>query len=185
MPPFYVQICDQLITTAQGGAAVDWGQLPPGLHAEVAGNVENSSDVEIKPSLVVDDAKKNDPASIPDAVMPITGTQPSEAASPMLSVPQPSSTLEALEQHLEKYKGTMEQAQTEGNSSKARRLGRIVKQYQDAIKACKAGRPVPFDELPDPPGIKNVTTKIKTVCVKKMSFHSSQATPRYLELLEK
>lgn len=32
------------------------------------------------------------------------------------------------------------------------RFGRIVKQYEDAIKKHKSGKPVPFDELPTPPG---------------------------------
>lgn len=31
-------------------------------------------------------------------------------------------------------------------------MGRIVKQYQDAIKLNKAGKTIPFDELPTPPG---------------------------------
>lgn len=31
-------------------------------------------------------------------------------------------------------------------------MGRIVKQYQDAIKAHKLGKPYPLDELPNPPG---------------------------------
>ncbi|XP_053957948.1 coiled-coil and C2 domain-containing protein 1-like isoform X3 [Anastrepha ludens] len=64
----------------------------------------------------------------------------------------PLSMLEALEQRLEKYKSVEESAKTEGNSSKARRFARIVKQYQDAIKQYKVGRPVPYDELPVPPG---------------------------------
>jgi coiled-coil and C2 domain-containing protein 1 len=61
--------------------------------------------------------------------------------------------MEALEQRLAKYQSIMQQAQEEGNSSKARRFGRIVKQYKDAIKLFKLGKPIPFDELPDPPGI--------------------------------
>ncbi|XP_054741813.1 coiled-coil and C2 domain-containing protein 1-like isoform X1 [Anastrepha obliqua] len=64
----------------------------------------------------------------------------------------PLSMLEALEQRLEKYKSVEESAKTEGNSSKARRFARIVKQYEDAIKQYKVGRPVPYDELPVPPG---------------------------------
>lgn len=32
------------------------------------------------------------------------------------------------------------------------RFGRIVKQYEDAIKRYKAGKPVPYEELPTPPG---------------------------------
>uniref|UniRef100_A0A182MYA9 Coiled-coil and C2 domain-containing protein 1-like n=1 Tax=Anopheles dirus TaxID=7168 RepID=A0A182MYA9_9DIPT len=65
---------------------------------------------------------------------------------------QASTVLEALEQRLEKYKSVEQAAKDEGNSSKARRMGRIVKQYQDAIKAHKAGKPIPIDELPTPPG---------------------------------
>lgn len=68
---------------------------------------------------------------------------------------EPSTTtniLEALQQRLDKYKSVEAAAKTEGNASKARRFGRIVKQYEDAIKAYKAGRPVVYDELPVPPG---------------------------------
>lgn len=59
---------------------------------------------------------------------------------------------EALQQRMEKYKSVQESATAEGNSSKARRFGRIVKQYEDAIKQYKAGQPVVYDELPVPPG---------------------------------
>ncbi|XP_055691427.1 coiled-coil and C2 domain-containing protein 1-like isoform X2 [Lutzomyia longipalpis] len=59
---------------------------------------------------------------------------------------------EALQQRLDKYKSVEKAAKDEGNSSKARRFGRIVKQYEDALKMHKAGKPVPFDELPTPPG---------------------------------
>lgn len=66
--------------------------------------------------------------------------------------PPPKTVLEALQQRLEKYKSAAEQAQQEGNGSKARRMGRIQKQYEDAIKAHRAGKPIDFDELPTPPG---------------------------------
>ena len=59
---------------------------------------------------------------------------------------------EALQQRLDKYKSVQELANAEGNSSKARRFGRIVKQYEDAFKQYKAGKPVAYDELPVPPG---------------------------------
>lgn len=42
--------------------------------------------------------------------------------------------------------------QNEGNARKERMNQRIMKQFQDAIKCHKAGKPVPFDELPCPPG---------------------------------
>lgn len=66
--------------------------------------------------------------------------------------------MEALQQRLEKYKSAAEQAQQEGNSSKARRMGRIQKQYEDAIKAHRAGKPIDFDELPTPPGYAPIPT---------------------------
>lgn len=66
--------------------------------------------------------------------------------------PAPSSVLEALQQRRDKYMATQKEAAEQENTSKSRRMGRIVKQYDDAIKLCKAGKPIPFDELPDPPG---------------------------------
>uniref|UniRef100_A0A0K8SQC8 C2 domain-containing protein n=1 Tax=Lygus hesperus TaxID=30085 RepID=A0A0K8SQC8_LYGHE len=66
--------------------------------------------------------------------------------------PAPATVMEALEQRLAKFQQQEESAKAEGNSSKARRMGRIVKQYQDAIKLHRAGKPFPVDELPTPPG---------------------------------
>ena len=60
--------------------------------------------------------------------------------------------LDALQERLNKYKSVEESAKSEGNAGKARRFGRIVKQYEDAIASYKAGRPVQYDELPVPPG---------------------------------
>ncbi|TSK18087.1 Coiled-coil and C2 domain-containing protein 1A [Bagarius yarrelli] len=45
-----------------------------------------------------------------------------------------------------------ESAKSKGDDRKARMHQRIAKQYQDAIKAHKAGRPVNLAELPVPPG---------------------------------
>lgn len=66
--------------------------------------------------------------------------------------------MEALEQRLAKFKEQEENAKKEGNNSKVRRMGRIVKQYQDAIKLHRAGKPIPVDELPTPPGKKALIT---------------------------
>jgi coiled-coil and C2 domain-containing protein 1 len=68
------------------------------------------------------------------------------------SIPIPKSPQEALEQRLEKYKSGVESATKEGNSGKARRMGRIVKQYEDALKMLRAGKVVDYAELPTPPG---------------------------------
>ncbi|XP_067032370.1 coiled-coil and C2 domain-containing protein 1-like isoform X2 [Acropora muricata] len=66
--------------------------------------------------------------------------------------PPPKDVAEALQQRLAKYQSGMDEAKKDGNSGKARRMGRIVKQYQDAIKNHKAGKPVAFGDLPTPPG---------------------------------
>ncbi|KAL0113040.1 hypothetical protein PUN28_012340 [Cardiocondyla obscurior] len=58
----------------------------------------------------------------------------------------------ALKERLEMYKRTKVAAEDEGNTSKARRYGRICKQFEDAIKMYMQGKVVPLDELPVPPG---------------------------------
>lgn len=80
-------------------------------------------------------------------------TVPEEAADlPEPTLVTASTILEALEQRLAVYKEHEAKAKEEGNSSKARRYGRIVKQFEGAIKSHKAGKPVAYDELPTPPG---------------------------------
>lgn len=135
-------MCDQLISSAQQGAAVDWSLLPSGSSTATAAPSEPIP----APRKVVEEPAPAEPAE--PAVVPASPA-PQEAPA---AIPVPKTTLEALEQRLEKYQSVMQQAQEENNSSKVRRMGRIVKQYQDAIKMCRAGKPVPFDELPDPPG---------------------------------
>ncbi|XP_015607516.1 coiled-coil and C2 domain-containing protein 1-like isoform X2 [Cephus cinctus] len=58
----------------------------------------------------------------------------------------------ALKERLEVYRRTKTTAEEEGNSSKARRYGRICKQFEDALKLHSRGKPIPIDELPTPPG---------------------------------
>ncbi|XP_017059309.1 coiled-coil and C2 domain-containing protein 1-like isoform X2 [Drosophila ficusphila] len=80
---------------------------------------------------------------------------PEPAPAPVAPAPVPAAAtnmLEALQQRLEKYQSVEAAAKAENNSGKARRFGRIVKQYEDAIKLYKAGKTVPYDELPVPPG---------------------------------
>uniref|UniRef100_A0A452QS76 Coiled-coil and C2 domain containing 1A n=1 Tax=Ursus americanus TaxID=9643 RepID=A0A452QS76_URSAM len=75
---------------------------------------------------------------------------------PPLSAPEvpppPRTLLEALEQRMERYHMAAAQAKAKGDQRKARMHERIVKQYQDAIRAHKAGRAVDVAELPVPPG---------------------------------
>lgn len=92
------------------------------------------------------------PSSIPvENSQPLT-TQELQSKETSGSVPQPKTILEALQQRLEKYKAAAAQAKASGDDRKSRMHERIAKQYQDAIRAHKAGRKVNFSELPVPPG---------------------------------
>ncbi|XP_053574141.1 coiled-coil and C2 domain-containing protein 1A [Bombina bombina] len=74
-------------------------------------------------------------------------------SSPTVEPPSPpKDLLDALQQRMERYRTAAEQAKTKGEDRKARMHERIVKQYQDAIRSHKAGRPVNLAELPVPPG---------------------------------
>ena len=73
-------------------------------------------------------------------------------------IPVPKSAMEALQQRLAKYKEGQKSAQEKGESSRVRRMGRIIKQYEDAIKLTKAGKPCDYDELPTPPGFPPIPT---------------------------
>uniref|UniRef100_A0A672HCN5 Coiled-coil and C2 domain-containing protein 1B n=1 Tax=Salarias fasciatus TaxID=181472 RepID=A0A672HCN5_SALFA len=85
--------------------------------------------------------------------LPVTFTDfesPAQVATSDL--PAPSSVGEALQQRMDIYKSAAEGAKSKGDDRKARMHQRIVKQYQDAIRAHKAGRPVSLADLPVPPG---------------------------------
>ncbi|XP_011949502.1 PREDICTED: coiled-coil and C2 domain-containing protein 1A isoform X10 [Cercocebus atys] len=88
-----------------------------------------------------------DPPS-PPSQPPTPATAPSTPEVP----PPPRTLLEALEQRMERYQVAAAQAKSKGDQRKARMHERIVKQYQDAIRAHKAGRAVDVAELPVPPG---------------------------------
>lgn len=82
----------------------------------------------------------------PPPAPPVVEPPPPPASS------EPKTILEALNERMATYKKVEEQAKAEGNSGKVRRFGRIIKQYEDAIKAHKAGRPIIEEDLPVPPG---------------------------------
>ncbi|KAM9363543.1 coiled-coil and C2 domain-containing protein 1A [Symphorus nematophorus] len=89
---------------------------------------------------------------------PQSSSKPAAPAAPAptqvatADLPAPSSVAEALQQRMDIYKSAAEGAKSKGDDRKARMHQRIVKQYQDAIKAHKAGRPVSLSDLPVPPG---------------------------------
>ena len=65
---------------------------------------------------------------------------------------------ESLTQRRDKYAEEESKAATAGNESKARRMGRIKKQYDDALRLHKTGKPIPRADLPDPPGFPPIPT---------------------------
>ncbi|XP_051026919.1 coiled-coil and C2 domain-containing protein 1B [Acomys russatus] len=65
---------------------------------------------------------------------------------------EPKTVLDALQQRLNRYREAGIQARANGDERKARMHDRIAKQYQDAIRAHRAGQKVDFAELPVPPG---------------------------------
>ncbi|XP_047386653.1 coiled-coil and C2 domain-containing protein 1A isoform X2 [Sciurus carolinensis] len=89
----------------------------------------------------------------PDPPSPAPQPPAPATAPPLPEVPPPPRTLlEALEQRMERYQVAAAQAKAKGDQRKARMHERIVKQYQDALRAHKAGRAVDVAELPVPPG---------------------------------
>lgn len=133
---------DPLIAAAESGQVIDLAMLPgpPGTTAPPASTAT-------APTPPTQNKQTEPPDSIPEG--------PSNAAAdvPNASGPaSPSSVMEALEQRLAKYTEQRDKARSEENARKERMNQRIMKQYQDAIKLHKAGKPVDFDELPTPPG---------------------------------
>ncbi|EDO41324.1 predicted protein [Nematostella vectensis] len=127
---------DVMIQASSDGKPVDLSNMPP------------------EPSLSTASAPQ--PVSEPrqQSGSPTSSPQPgpSESSKDTEPPPPPKDVADALQQRLEKYTEAANKAKEEGNSSKARRMGRIVKQYEDAIKCHKAGKPVDYEELPAPPG---------------------------------
>ncbi|XP_053333249.1 coiled-coil and C2 domain-containing protein 1A [Clarias gariepinus] len=123
---------DSLIEAIDRGERVDASSLPP------------------PPGRVV--VERSPPAPQPTATKPTPARPPADAPAPDAPLPAPRNLAEALQQRLEKYKSAAETAKSKGDDRKARMHQRIAKQYQDAIKAHKAGRPVNLSELPVPPG---------------------------------
>lgn len=150
-----IKMFDAVLTTARQGQEVDLSDMPPPPN-------------ELSLDLLKSVGQVVDPKKVENTVQTGTEEPPSERPEQLaLSQPEPSkpneelppppkNILEALTQRLEKYKSVEASAKEEGNGGKARRMGRIVKQYQDAIKLHKAGKSVPFDDLPTPPGFEPI-----------------------------
>ncbi|XP_063606025.1 coiled-coil and C2 domain-containing protein 1-like isoform X2 [Penaeus indicus] len=141
----YMRIMKQLepmLSAAESGQAVDLTTLPgpPGTFVLQASPQPKPQPETVSTQPVAQD---NAPAPAPADAAPASAPDGPAA---------PATVLEALEQRLAKYAEQRDKAKNEGNARKERMNQRIMKQFQDAIKCHKAGRPVPFDELPCPPG---------------------------------
>jgi len=102
-------------------------------------------------------------SSPPKETKPVSEEVPSQQApvvqnnavsTPAAAVPsesEPKTVLEHLEARIKFFVNAAEEAAKSGNSGKSRRMGRIVKQYQQAVKSTKAGKTVNYDGLPTPP----------------------------------
>ncbi|XP_047479024.1 coiled-coil and C2 domain-containing protein 1-like isoform X2 [Penaeus chinensis] len=145
----YMRIMKQLepmLSAAESGQAVDLTTLPgpPGTFV-----LQASPQPKPQPETVSTQPVTQDNAP---ATEPVDAAPASAPASAPDGPAAPTTVLEALEQRLAKYAEQRDKAKNEGNARKERMNQRIMKQFQDAIKCHKAGKPVPFDELPCPPG---------------------------------
>nr|DBA17934.1 TPA: hypothetical protein GDO54_016237 [Pyxicephalus adspersus] len=121
----YMKICKKfssVLEAMESGQPVDLSQMPPPPNDQEGKTIEQTASVPQEPS----------PAS--------------SQGVPAITV------LQALQQRMDRYKSAAQQAKASGDDRKARMHERIVKQYQDAIRASKAGRSVNLAELPVPPG---------------------------------
>ncbi|PSN49772.1 Coiled-coil and C2 domain-containing-like protein 1 [Blattella germanica] len=148
----YVRIAkqfDAVIAAVMEGNAVDLSAMPPPPSERAIETESNGRKTESEKQNATEETPP-DPTS--EAVPEITGTSEEGEVDIYSAPPPPSTVMEALEQRLMKYRSVEQAARDEGNSSKARRMGRIVKQYESAVKLHRAGKPIPIDELPTPPG---------------------------------
>ncbi|XP_057566805.1 coiled-coil and C2 domain-containing protein 1B isoform X3 [Hippopotamus amphibius kiboko] len=92
------------------------------------------------------------PSDAPPAVERVQPVMAADIPTAPVAPTEPQTVLDALQQRLNKYREAGTQARGSGDQRKARMHERIAKQYQDAIRAHRAGRKVDFAELPVPPG---------------------------------
>ncbi|XP_043913621.1 coiled-coil and C2 domain-containing protein 1A [Protopterus annectens] len=123
---------DSMVEAVERGESLDLRDLPPA------------------PGMLPKEPSRQlpQPMMSPAAVSPVTTGTPVTPCTPT----PPRDLMEALQQRMLKYQSAATEAKNTGNDRKARMHERIVKQYQDAIRAHKAGKPVQLLELPVPPG---------------------------------
>ena len=131
------------------GASLDLSSVPP----PPPGYRTEYSDVNLSlfsSSVSHPPASASSLAPSPLVKPPDDGADEQDPVDP--SIPAPTSVLASLQQRLEKYQEGLDTATQKGESSRVRRMGRIIKSYENAIKLTKAGKPVDYSDLPTPPG---------------------------------
>lgn len=140
---------DIVIAAINAGEAIDLSDMPP----TPTGPSVSASVSPASPSCVEREEVEVQRRAEPDTPAPMKNDRATEQRYGMEDIEG------ALKERLDVYKRTKEIAENEGNSSKARRYGRICKQFEEAIKLHARGKPVPLDELPVPPGFSPLSTK--------------------------
>lgn len=150
-----VKECDSLELIVNGGDEISMALIPelpvPCTPAVAPEPIKiQSQTVETQPEVkppATRQFSRDDPIQMPENIEDIP-VDPAQFGAP----PPPQNVAEALAQRLEKYRQDEKKAKDEGNDSKTRRLGRICKQYQDAIRLHKAGKAIQIEDLPTPLG---------------------------------
>jgi len=145
---------DSVIAAVKSGNPVDLSEMPTPpfsgpSSAQVAPAPQLTPSKPKEAETQGSDDMSGDPESMPE---PLPNPKTSNLPPELLDPPAPTSIADALNQRLARFQAEEKLAKETGNSGKARRMGRICKQYQDAIKMHKAGKPFSADELPTPPG---------------------------------
>ncbi|KAJ8669868.1 hypothetical protein QAD02_001127 [Eretmocerus hayati] len=128
---------DSVIAAVSNGDAFDLSDMPPSPSLPSITSASENTHTNSKEESANQKAVEV-PSNTPDVKVQALGTAESLEA--------------ALKERLEIYRRSKTVAETEGNASKARRYGRICKQFEDALKLHIKGKVIPIDELPTPPG---------------------------------
>nr|XP_011762504.1 coiled-coil and C2 domain-containing protein 1B isoform X2 [Macaca nemestrina] len=158
-----------VLEALEKGQPVDLSAMPP---APEDLKPRQPSQAPTAPSVIPPAVERVQPVKAPD--IPATPVAPTESPT----------VLDALQQRLNKYREAGIQARSGGDERKARMHERIAKQYQDAIRAHRAGRKVNFAELPVPPGFPPIPGLEPTMGVEEDSVAATLAAAEKLASAE-
>nr|XP_055204926.1 coiled-coil and C2 domain-containing protein 1B isoform X4 [Gorilla gorilla gorilla]XP_055204931.1 coiled-coil and C2 domain-containing protein 1B isoform X4 [Gorilla gorilla gorilla] len=158
-----------VLEALEKGQPVDLSAMPP---APEDLKPQQASQAPTAPSVIPPAVERVQPVMAPD--VPATPVAPTESQT----------VLDALQQRLSKYREAGIQARSGGDERKARMHERIAKQYQDAIRAHRAGRKVNFAELPVPPGFPPIPGLESTMGVEEDAVAATLAAAEKLASAE-